>query len=333
MFESIIIYTALAVGAIIILTILMSSFYLVQQAEVIIIERLGKFHRLLTPGLHFVIPIFDKPRNVYWSHVRAVDEDRYYRYSKTIERIDLREAVYDFPKQSVITKDNVTTEISAIVYYHIVDPRAAVYEVLDLPQAIEKLAQTMLRAVIGSMDLDETLVSRDQINTKLRITLDEAALKWGVNVTRVELQDVDPPEDIKLAMEKQMRAERERRAVILEAEGSKQSAILRAEGELEARVLNARGTAEAKVINAQGEADARLKVANAEAQALALTAKALPNADAVAYLIALQYLKTLPMMTEGKDNKLVVIPYEATGALGSLAAIKELFVEKSVSKK
>lgn len=320
-------YIILGIVLICLLVLILKSFYLVKQAEVIVIERLGKFNRILGPGLHFVIPFIEFPRHVIWSHLKDIEGQRYYRFRKILERIDLREAVYDFPKQSVITKDNVTTEINAIVYYHIVDPRAAVYEVFDLPEAIEKLAQTTLRNLIGSMDLDETLVSRDQINARLRATLDEAALKWGVNVTRVELQDVNPPTDIKLAMEKQMRAERDRRAVILEAEGAKQSAILRAEGEQEARIREARGIAEAKVITAQGEAEARLQLSKAEGQALSIIKKCLPEQDPAQYLIAMQYIKALPQMAEGKDNKLIVLPYETTGLMGSFAAIKKIFEE------
>ncbi len=247
-------------------------------------------------------------------------------------RIDLREAVYDFPKQNVITRANVMTEINAFVYYHIIDPKKAVYEVFDLPEAIEKLAQTTLRNVIGSMDLDETLVSRDQINTKLRVTLDEAAHKWGVNVTRLELQEVNPPIDIRHAMEKQMRAERDRRAIILEAEGAKQSAILRAEGEQEARVREARGNAEAKLIMVEAEATARLRAAQAESQALGFIAGALPEGrDPVAYTIAREYLKTLPTLTEGKSTKLVIVPYEATALVGSLATIKQIFEDNKGS--
>lgn len=303
------------------------SFYLVRQAEAMIIERFGKYNRTLQPGLHILIPFIDEPRKVVWTQVKEMEGDRFYRFLKTIERIDLREAVYDFPKQSVITRDNVTTEINALVYYRILDPRAAVYGVYDLPEAIEKLAQTTLRNVIGSMDLDEMLVSRDQVNTRLRETLDEAADKWGVDVTRVELQEVRPPTDIRQAMEKQMRAERDRRAVILEAEGFKQSAILRAEGEQEARIREARGASEAKIIMAEGESDARLRTAHAEAQALELIARALPNQDPAAYLIALQYVRVLPQLTDGENNKLIIVPYEASGIVGSLAGMKKIFDE------
>ncbi len=307
------------------ITILAQSLFLVQQAEAVIIERFGRYHRTLLPGIHFVMPFIEIARKVSWTYFKELDGKRYYRYSKVTDRIDLRESVYDFPKQNVITKDNVTMEINALLYYQITNTKAAVYEVVDLSEAIEKLTQTTLRNVIGSMDLDETLVSRDHINTRLRIILDEATDKWGVKVNRVELQEVNPPSDIRHAMEKQMRAERDRRAVILEAEGAKQAAILKAEGSREAAVLAARGEADAKMINAQGEADARLRIAQAEAESLTIMKKASPEVDPTQYLIALQYIKMLPKMTEGKNDKLIVLPYEATSIMGSLSGIKKMF--------
>ncbi|GAG24794.1 unnamed protein product, partial [marine sediment metagenome] len=172
--------------------------YLVRQSEVIMVERFGKFNVILKSGLHFIIPFIDRTRKVLWTFVKEDPRGRVmYRYSEFVERIDLREAVYDFPKQNVITKDNVTMEINALLYYQITDPKRAIYEVANLPQAIEKLTQTTLRNIIGSMDLDETLSSRDQVNEKLRIILDEATDKWGVKVNRVELQEVNPPGDIR----------------------------------------------------------------------------------------------------------------------------------------
>jgi regulator of protease activity HflC (stomatin/prohibitin superfamily) len=309
---------------VILFLIITKSIYLVQQAEIIAIERFGRFHRLLHPGIHFIVPFIDSPRTVHWTYF-MIEGKLFKRYIRSTYRIDLREAVYDFPKQNVITKDNVTMEISALLYYQIIDPKEALYEIYDLAEGIEKLTQTTLRNVIGSMDLDETLVSRDAINTRLRVILDEASHKWGVKVNRVELQEVNPPVDIRQAMEKQMRAERDRRAVILEAEGMKRSAILTAEGEQEAAVLKANGEAQARIINAQAEAESRLQIVKAEAEALQFIAKALPKeSDATQYMIAMQYLKTLPKVVEGKDDKLVVLPYEATGIMGSLSGIKEL---------
>lgn len=315
-----------------------ASVYRVRQAEVLIIERFGKFDRLLEPGIHILIPFVDQVRKVHWTFLRPSGNpgsNNYYRYIKDLKAIDLRESTYDFPKQNVITRDNVVIEINALLYYQITDPKAAVYEIDDLPEAIEKLTQTKLRDVVGAMDLDETLVSRDTINQRLRLTLDEATDKWGVKVNRVELQEVNPPVDIRHAMEKQMRAERTRRAQILEAEGSKQSsillsegkkqaAILDAEGQMEASILQARGDAESRLIKADAEAQVRLKTIEAESTALKMIAAAMPHGDPIAYMIAMQYIKTLPEVTGGKDSKLVLMPYEATALAGSLGAMKEL---------
>jgi len=311
---------------------LFKSVYMVKQAEVIIIERLGKYSKTFGPGLHIVIPFLDSPRSVHWTYVREIDGRRYYRFSKVLSRIDLRESVYDFPKQNVITKDNVTMEINALLYYQITDPKAAVYEVMNLPQAIEKLTQTTLRNIIGSMDLDESLVSRDEINEKLRLILDEATDKWGVKVNRVELQEVNPPADIRQAMEKQMRAERDKRAQILDAEGSKCSAILESEGVKQSKILRAQGEAESNIERARGEAEARLQIANAEAKAIGMIQQSVPQGDPLPYMIATQYIKTLPKMMEDKDGKLILVPYEASSLVGSLASMKKIFEEVKPSK-
>jgi len=304
---------------------LLKAVYMVKQAEAIIIERFGKYHRTLRPGLNVIVPFLDAPRRVVWTYVQEVDGRRYYRYTRVLTRLDLRESVYDFPKQNVITKDNVTMEINALLYSQITDPKAAVYEVNDLSQAIEKLTQTTLRNVVGSMDLDESLVSRDMINEKLRLILDEATDKWGVKVNRVELQEVNPPLEIRQAMEKQMRAERERRAVILEAEGSKQSAILEAEGVKESKVLRAQGEAEANIERAKGEAEARLKKSDAEAKAIQMIQESVPKGDPLPYMIAMQYIKALPEMTIDKEGKMIVVTYEASSLGGSLASVKKIF--------
>lgn len=313
------------IGFITLFTFLSKMVYLVRQAEAIIIERLGRYDRTMGPGLHLIVPFIETTRGAVWSHLVAHDNKRYQRYTQYVTRIDLRESVYDFPKQNVITKDNVTMEISALLYYQITDPKAAIYEVSNLPEAIEKLTQTTLRNVIGAMDLDQTLVSRDFINEKLRIILDEASDKWGVKVNRVELQEVNPPADIKHAMEKQMRAERDRRALILEAEGTKAAAILKAEGAQESDILCAKGQAQARLINAESEANARLLIAQAEAQAIEKVKESMPNGDPMPYLIAMQYMKVLPEMMAGKEDKLVVVPYEASSMIGSLASIKKIF--------
>ena len=230
--------------------------------------------------------------------------------------IDLREQVYDFPSQQVITRDNVTTEINALLYFQITDPKKAVYEIDNLPNAIEKLTQTSLRNVIGELELDETLTSRDTINTKLQAILDDATNKWGVKVNRVELQDITPPESVRVAMEKQMQAERNRRAEILNAEGEKASRINEAEARKQSEILKAEGEARAIILNAQAEADAIRRVAEAVAAG---------KTDPATYILAMKYIDTLREMTSGKDNKTIYMPYEATSVLSSIGSIKGLF--------
>lgn len=319
---------ALIILVFFVILFLNKALYIVKQAEVIIIERLGKYHRTLYPGLHVVIPFLDTPHASYWTHVVNIG-GKYHYQTYAVSRIELRESVYDFPKQNVITKDNVGIEINALLYFQITDPKAAVYEIVNLPQAIEKLTQTALRNLVGSMDLDATLVSRDSINEKLQIILDEATDKWGVKVNRVELQEVNPPKDIQHAMEKQMRAERDRRAIILESEGKKQAAILQAEGEQESNILRAKGVAQANIVEAEGKAQARLKIAQADSDAIGMIQKAVPNGNPLPYIIATEYIKALPEITKGKDNKMIIVPYESSALLGSLSTIKQIFEQKS----
>ncbi|MDX9791385.1 MAG: stomatin-like protein, partial [Candidatus Kapabacteria bacterium] len=241
---------------------------IVQQSETMVIERLGKYSRTLSSGINIILPVIDKPRGLIWRYVKESYDGRKIIINQTNSRIDLRETVYDFPKQNVITKDNVVTEINAILYFQVIDPVKATYEIANLPDAIEKLTQTTLRNVIGEMDLDQTLTSRDTINSKLRAVLDEASHKWGVKVNRVELQDINPPHDIRDAMEKQMRAERDKRAKILEAEGTKAQLALEAEGRKIAEINQAEGEKQSQILRAEGQAQAKLKVAQAEAAAI-----------------------------------------------------------------
>ena len=238
--------------------------------------------------------------------------------------------MYDFPSQQVITRDNVTTEINALLYFQIVDPKKAVYEIDNLPNAIEKLTQTSLRNVIGELELDETLTSRDTINSKLQVILDEASNKWGVKVNRVELQDITPPESVRVAMEKQMQAERNRRAEILNAEGEKQSLILRSEGEKASRINAAEAIKQSEILRAEGEAQAIILNAQAEADAILKVAKAVDatKTDPATYMLAMKYIETLKEMTSGKDNKTVYMPYEASSLLSSIGSIKSLFPGK-----
>jgi regulator of protease activity HflC (stomatin/prohibitin superfamily) len=302
---------------------------IVQQQEEMIIEHLGKFDKVLDPGFHFIPPWLKAPRSIAWKDTTKGIDGKAYSYYTQKTRIDKRETVYDFPRQNVITKDNVSIGINALIYFQIMDSKRAVYQIQNLPEAIEKLTQTTLRNIIGELDLDETLVSRETINTKLRVILDEASNKWGVKVNRVELQDVIPPHDIQASMEKQMKAERDRRAAILEAEGLKRSAILKAEGEKEAQINKAEGQRQAAILVAEGQASARVKQAEAEASAIQMTINAIKgNGEPDKYLIAVRYLETLKNMVEGKDNKVVYMPYEATGILSSIDGIKQMLGSK-----
>ncbi len=299
---------------------------IVQQAEVVIVERLGKFDRVLQSGFNFIIPVIEAPRAIDWKVTQKGFDGSTYSMIQKRTKIDLREAVYDFPRQNVITKDNVSISINALLYFQIIDPKSAVYEIQNLPDAIEKLTQTNLRNLVGQLDLDESLVSRDKINHELRAILDDATNKWGVKVNRVELQDIIPPADIQSAMEKQMKAERDRRAAILEAEGLKKSAVLKAEGEKEAAINRAEGEKQANILRAEGVAQARILEADGEKEAIqriinALADKGQPDK----YLIAMKYLETMKTITSGKDNKIVYMPYEATGILSSVDGIKQMF--------
>ena len=312
--------------------IVIKGIRIVKQSESMIIERLGKYSSTLEAGINVIIPIIDKPRTVQWRYAVEDGQGRRYVTYKSRERIDLRETVFDFPKQSVITKDNVVTEINALIYFQIVDPVKSVYEINNLPNAIEKLTQTTLRNVIGELELDDCLASRDTINNKLRIILDDATNKWGVKVNRVELQDINPPQDIKEAMEKQMRAERNRRAQIIEAEGTKKATVLQAEGQKEAAINEAEGHKQAKILYAEGEATARIKVAEAEAQAIHKIAAAVveTKADPAQYLIAIKYIDTLEQILRegGAGQKTVFMPYEASGLMSSVGGLKELLENK-----
>ena len=312
--------------AILVVLFTLAGIRIVQQSENIIIERLGKYNRTLSAGINIIIPIVDRPRQIMWRYTREGFDGRAYVVKRNSIKIDLRETVYDFPRQNVITKDNVVTEINAILYFQVIDPVKAVYEISNLPDAIEKLTQTTLRNVIGDMNLDETLTSRDTINSKLRTVLDDASHKWGVKVNRVELQDINPPHDIRDAMEKQMRAERDKRAKILTAEAEKQSQILDSEGLKQAAINKAEGEKQSQILRAEGEAEARIRVAHGEAEAINRIIDAVKSkGDPINYLIAVRYVDTLKEMVSGKDNKTVYLPYEATSILGSIGGIKDLF--------
>ncbi len=307
----------LIVIVILALILIKNSLVIIPQSETKIIERLGKYYATLKPGINVIIPFIDRAKPIV-----AYEGGRY----RQTNSIDLREQVYDFDKQNVITKDNVMTQINALLYFQIMDPFKAVYEINNLPNAIEKLTQTTLRNIIGELELDETLTSRDTINSKLRTVLDDATNKWGIKVNRVELQDIQPPTSVLQAMEKQMQAERNKRATILTSEGQKQSAILQSEGQKTARINQAEADKQTEILRAEGEAQARIRRAEAEAIAIDKITQAVGQSTNPAnYLLAQKYIQMLDTVAGGEGTKTVYLPYEATNVLGSLGGIKELF--------
>lgn len=305
------------------LVVLTKSLKIVGQAEVLVVERLGRFHRVARSGLNILIPFVERPRSIDVRYAEADVGGIKRIAARTTTRIDLREQVLNFPSQPVITKDNVTIDIDAVLYYRIAEPQKATYAVQNLPYALETLTRTTLRNIVGEMELDQTLASRDQINKRMREVIEEAAVSWGVDVTRVELQSIEPPNDIQQAMELQMRAERERRAAVTNAEAGKRAAILEAEGLKESQVRKAEGEKEASVLRAQGLAEARLAMAEAEAESIRRVAGALPDGQAAMYLLGLKYLEALPKLAEGKGAT-IFLPTEASGVMGAVGALREL---------
>jgi len=265
-----------------VVVVLVRTIRIIPQASAGVVERLGKYHKTLMPGLNILVPFIDRVRPL----------------------IDMREQVVSFPPQPVITEDNLVVSIDTVVYFQVTDARAATYEIANYLGAVEQLTTTTLRNVVGGLNLEEALTSRDNINGQLRIVLDEATGKWGIRVGRVELKAIDPPHSIQDSMEKQMRAERDRRALILTAEGTKQSAILTAEGARQAAILQAEGQAKAAVLRAQGEAEA-----------ISTVFKAIHDGDPDPKLLAYQYLQTLPKLADGSANKLWIVPSELTEAM------------------
>ena len=278
----------LLVVAAFVLVVLARTIRIVPQARAGVVERLGRYSRTINAGLTIVVPFVDRVR----------------------EMVDLREQVVSFQPQPVITEDNVVVSIDTVIYFQVTDPKAATYEIANFIQGIEQLTVTTLRNVIGGLALEETLTSRDQINTQLRGVLDDATGKWGIRVNRVELKAIDPPASIKDSMEKQMRAERDKRAAILNAEGTKQAQILTAEGEKQSSILRAEGQRQAAILNAEGQA-----------KAIGTVFQAIHEGDADPKLLAYQYLQVLPQIAQGESNKVWIIPSEVTQALGSLKSI------------
>jgi regulator of protease activity HflC (stomatin/prohibitin superfamily) len=290
---------------------------IVPQSSVLLIERLGRYHRLAASGLNIILPFFESPRAVYWTNVRP---------GTTF--IDLREQFIDLPAQSVISRDNVMITVDSVVYWQITDPAKATYEVNDLVGSIVQLTFTGMRSVIGKLDLDHTLSSRDQINNELRMILDEATDKWGVKVTRVDIKNITPPEDVRITMEKQMTAERNRRALILTAEGDKQAAITRAEGEKQAAITRSEGNKQSAILDAEGAAQARLTNATAEAAAIQQIAGSIGDRGKTAqYLITARYVDSMRDMARTQNAKVIFMPTETSAVLSSVGAFKEVFAE------
>src|SRR5688500_8579542 len=298
---------------VVLLVIAFKTIRIVPQATVMLVERLGRFDKIAGGGLNILIPFLDSPLAVYWTNTRP-----------GLTSIDLREQYIDLPPQPVITRDNVTIHVDSVVYWQIMDPVKAVYEMNDLVGGIVQLTITGMRSVMGEMDLDHTLSNRDQINSKLRIILDEATDKWGVKVTRVDVKNINPPEDVRITMEKQMTAERNRRALVLQAEGDRQAAITRAEGEKQAAVTRAEGEKESAILQAEGAAQARLRAAEAESEAITRIRTAIGEGDPAQYLITSRYIESLRDMTRTNNAKVIFMPVETSSMLSSIGAIKEV---------
>jgi len=312
----------------VVISFIFKGIVVIRNSERMVIERFGNYAHTLEPGINFIIPFVDQKREFIWvkppsdSRLSRLlgesDDSLYHTTLATVDRIDIRETVLDMPSQTVITKDNVSIHINALLYIEITKPHDAVYRISNLPNAIEKLAQTTLRSLVGEMELDKTLSSREQINSRLQIILDEAADDWGAKVKRVEIQDLVVPAAIQEAMEKQMRAERDKRATILVAEGERKSAILKAEGEKESSILVAEGNRAARILEADGEKQALEKL------------KESLGAEFSQYLLAVRYLETMNHIGgQTAGDKTVFMPMDATATLGAIGGIQELFKGKA----
>ena len=304
----------LAIFAFIAFFIAAKMIRIIPQATAMIIERLGKFDRLAIGGLNIVTPFLESPRSVTWSG-----------WKPGMIQIDLREQFTDLQPQPVITRDNVTIMVDSVIFWQVTDPIKAVYEVNDLVGGTIQLTITAMRNVIGAMDLDHALSSRDTINSNLRVILDEATHKWGVKITRVELKNINPPEDVRITMEKQMTAERNRRATVLQADGEKQAAITRAEGEKQSAITRAEGDKQSAILQAQGAAEARLTAATAESESLRRIAEGLTEGNSAQYMIMMKYIESLRDMSKSNNAKVIFMPVETSSVLASIGAFKEVF--------
>lgn len=291
-----------AISVVFALIVAFKSVYIVPQKQIMIVERLGRFYKKAEPGLHVLFPFLDA--------VRA--------------RVDIREQITSINPQPAITKDNVTLEIDAVIYFTVMDPVHATYEIQNLYYGLEQLTLSALRSVIGELELDHTLTARDTVNTRLRSVLDSATAAWGVKIMRVEIKNIQTPQEIRLTMEKQMTAERNRRAAVTTAEGEKSAAVLRAEGQKQSQIISADGSKQSAILQAEGQAEARLRVAQAEAQAIQMVTQAVgQSGNPTQYLIAQKYIDSLNTIASNAQ-KIVFLPYEASGVMGSLGSLKEL---------
>ncbi|NHI00811.1 SPFH domain-containing protein [Oceanimonas sp. MB9] len=306
------------VFTVLVLALVIKGLMIVQQSEAVVIERLGSYQKTLSPGINWIIPFVDKPRSIKVRRYQPIDGENVAVVMEET-RIDRRETVLDFPGQSVITADNVSVTVNGALYFQVIDPERAVYQTENLIQAIEILAKTSLRSEVGKMELDKLFESRQEINDKLQIVMDEAGNKWGVKVTRVEIQDIMIPAEVEDAMRKQMAAERERRALVLQANGEREAAIARAEGEKRSNILVAEGEKEAAILMADGQRQAIDQV-------LAAGGDRLDPQMVVGYLLGLEYLKTLPEI--GKEGDRIFLPYEASSVLGAVGSIEALLKGK-----
>ena len=311
-------WVTLGVIAIVAMYVASKTIRIVPQATVLLIERVGRFHKVAASGLNLIPPFLDRPRGFNWTGVRP---------GSTL--IDLREQFTELLPQPVITRDNVTIMVDSVIYWQITDPIKAVYEVNDLVGGLIQLTITAMRNVIGELDLDHALSSRDTINSKLRVVLDDATHKWGVKVTRVELRNINPPEDVRITMEKQMTAERNRRALVLQAEGEKQAAIARAEGEKQAAITRAEGEKQAAILQAEGQAQARLTAATAEAESIRRIADGITVGNPAQYLIMMKYIESLRDMSRSNNSKVIFMPVETSSVLSSIGAFKEVFGDQN----
>jgi len=300
---------AVIIIVVIAVVILIKSVRIIPQARAGVVERLGRYNRTLEAGLRILVPFIDRIRHM----------------------ADLREQVVSFPPQPVITEDNLVVNIDSVIYYQVTDPKAATYEIANYIQAIEQLTVTTLRNVIGGMTLEGTLTSRDQINSQLRGVLDEATGRWGIRVNRVELKAIDPPASIQEAMEKQMRAERDRRAAILTAEGIKQSQILTAEGEKQGAILTAEGARQAQILAAQAKREAQMLEAEGQAKAIETVFAAIHAGDADEKLLAYQYLQMLPQIAKGDANKVWIIPADLKDSVAKVAGVVAPFISSNTA--